>query len=221
MGGDYYNLGWFGQHPTIYEIASKAISPLRRRAARKMGEEKLMIIDIGTGTGAHAYEMAKLGHNVTGIDLDTKMLAKAEKKLSSSLELKFMHADGINLPFADNEFDAATISFALHDVPFEIGVKILNEITRVIKDDGFIFIIDYHVPIDNIGARILFSVAQLYESPNYKPFTKKGLEIYFEATGLMLIEKSSFLGAVQFSRVERVRHRQKESVKADLSIRKG
>lgn len=215
MGEDYYNQGWFGRHPTIYEIASKFISPLRRRAARKMGKEKLKIIDIGTGTGAHAFEMAKLGHNVTGIDLDTKMLAKAEKKLSSDMNLKFMHADGINLPFADNEFDAATISFALHDVPFEIGVKILNDITRVIKDDGFIFIIDFHVPIDNIGARILFSVAQLYESPNYKPFTKKGLEIYLKATGLILIEKSSFLGAVQFSRVERVRRFTTKYIKSE------
>ena len=143
MREDYYNLGWFGRHPNIYEIASMIISPLRRRAARKMGKEKLRIIDIGTGTGAHAYEMAKLGHIVTGIDLDKKMLEKAKNKISSGMELRFLHADGTKIPFADNEFDAASISFAMHDVPYEIGIKILKEVSRVIKHDGFVFIIDF------------------------------------------------------------------------------
>lgn len=215
MGDLYFNLGWFGRHPTVYEFASSFISPLRRKAARKMGNEKLKIIDIATGTGAHAYEMAKLGHNVTGIDLDVKMLAKAKKKLSRDLELSFLHADGTELPFADNEFDAATISFAMHDVPYEIGIKILNEVIRVIKDDGFIFIIDFNVPIDNIGARILFWVAQLYESPNYKPFALKGLDTYIETTGLTQIEKTSFLGAVQFTRLQRTMQQENDTVASE------
>ncbi len=205
MEEEYYNLGWFGRHPGIYDLSGIIISPLRKMAARKMGKEKLKIIDVGTGTGAHAYEMAKLGHDVTGIDLDKKMLAKAEHKVSSNMELKFLHADGTKIPFADNSFDAASISFAMHDVPFEIGIKLLREVSRVIKDDGFVFIIDFNTPINNIGARILYWIAQLYESPNYKPFALKGLATYLDTAGLEQMTKSSFMGAIQFTRLERIK----------------
>ena len=48
----YFNEGWFGKHPAIYEFASLFIRGLRRKAARIMSDEKLRIIDIATGTGA-------------------------------------------------------------------------------------------------------------------------------------------------------------------------
>lgn len=49
---------------------------------------------MATGTGAQAYELAKLGHEVVGIDLSPEMLAQAKKKLSPNLKLKFQEADG-------------------------------------------------------------------------------------------------------------------------------
>ena len=134
MPEKYFNEGWFGKHPTMYEIGSFFIARLRRKAAKMIGEKKkLKIIDIATGTGAHAYELAKLGHEVVGIDLDKKMLAKASRKTSTKLKLSFLFGDGTKLPFKANEFDVATISFAMHDVPAEIGVKFLKEAKRVIN----------------------------------------------------------------------------------------
>lgn len=206
MSEQYYNLGWFGRHPFFYDIGGKVVDPIRRRAARMMGKESFKIIDIATGTGAHAYEMARLGHDVIGIDLDTNMLAKAQRKIGKDLKLKFIEADGTNLPFSNNEFDAATVSFAIHDVPYEIGVQILKEMNRVVKGDGVIWIIDYHAPLDNLGAKVLFSVARLFESPNYFPFVKRGLDAYIESIGLQLLERSSFLGAVQFTRLKPSSH---------------
>ncbi len=166
-----------------------------------MGSTKMKIIDLATGTGAHALELAKLGHEVVGIDLDQKMLDKASKKTKDSLKLSFQHGDGTKLDFKDNEFDAASISFAMHDVPAEIGISILKEAKRVIKDDGFIFITDYN-QTETFGAKALYAVAITYESPNYKPFAKRDFQAYLNEAGLKIVKKDTFLGAVQMTRLQ-------------------
>ena len=201
MPEKYYNQGWFGKHPAMYEIGTFFIRHLRRKAAEMIGEnKKLKIIDIATGTGAHAYELAKLGHEVVGIDLDKKMLAKTSRKTSTKLKLSFLYGDGTNLPFKADEFDIATISFAMHDVPAEIGVKILKEAKRVIKKDGFIYIVDY----DQLGtcrSKILYAIALIYESPNYKPFVKRNFNYYLQETGLKIEKKDTYAGAIQMTKI--------------------
>jgi len=193
----YFNQGWFGQHPMMYDFAGFFISPIRKKAAKKMGAKNLKIIDIATGTGAHALALAKLKHNVTGIDLDKKMLEKAKKKILPGSMLKFNYADATNTKYSDSEFDAATISFAMHDIPYEIGIDILKEAKRVVKDKGFIFIVDYN-QVSCIGSKILHFFARLYESPNYEPFVRCDLDQYLKMSGLKIEEKTTFLGAVQF-----------------------
>ncbi len=92
----------------------------------------------------------------------------------------------------------AVISFAMHDVPYDIGLRILTEAKRVIKDDGIIYIIEHGDPHQFIAARILYQVSLLFETPNYKPFFHKNLEDYFIETNLE-IQKMDHLvfGAVR------------------------
>lgn len=194
----YYNNGWFGRHPGMYEIMSRFIAPLRRRAARGAGSTPRKILDIATGTGSHAVELAKLGHHVVGIDLDRKMLKKARRKHRRDLMLRFLFGDGTDLPFPDRSFDTATISFAIHDVPSRIAVRILREARRVTREEGSILIVDYNDLRASFGARFLYRVAQLYESPNYFPFVRRGIVPLLEDAGLTIKHKTSFMGAVQF-----------------------
>ena len=138
-----------------------------------------------------------MGHKVTGIDLDEKMLQKANNKVKKTSQLSFEYGDGTSTTFKDAEFDAATISFAMHDVPQEIGIQILREAKRVISGNGFIYIVDYN-DLTHVGAKILSLVASIYESPNYKPFVKRGLKDYLAIAGYQIVSKNTFLGAVQF-----------------------
>ncbi len=196
--GRYYNNGWFGRHPEAYEFMSRFITPLRRRAARSAGPAPRKIIDIATGTGSHAAQLARLGHDVVGVDLDRKMLDKAEKKRCRDLMLRFFYGDGTDLPFPDSSFDAATISFAIHDVPGRIAVRILREARRVTRAGGNILIVDYNDLYASFGARFLYRFARLYESPNYFPFVRRGIAPLLDSAGLTIKDKTSFLGAVQF-----------------------
>lgn len=194
----YYNLGWFGQHPGIYELGSMLISPIRRSAARVISHStSLKILDVACGTGSNSYLLAKHGHEVVGVDLDGEMLTWARKKGQKNLNITFVQGDATKLEFNDSTFDAVTISFAMHDVPYEIGLKILAEAKRVLIPTGKIIIVDYNEPANNVIAKFLCFFAMIYESPNFKKFIKVGLEKYLKENGLFMVNRFTILGAVQ------------------------
>jgi ubiquinone/menaquinone biosynthesis C-methylase UbiE len=66
----------------------------RKQAAEFLGlPHNQKIVDIATGTGTLAYEFAKLGHSVIGIDSSTEMLNRAKKKYSKNLNIRFEQAE--------------------------------------------------------------------------------------------------------------------------------
>jgi ubiquinone/menaquinone biosynthesis C-methylase UbiE len=194
----YNNLGWFAKHKIAYELGTVLLRILRRRAARAVGmDRKLKVLDIACGTGALSLELAKLGHEVTGIDLDQAMLEYAAKKIRPGMRLSFVHGDASRLTFEEKSYDAVTIAFSMHDVPYEIGVRFLEEAKRVLVPGGEITIIDYNEPKKNFLARILYQVAILYESPNYAYFVKRGLDQTLAAAHLVVKRRFTIFGGVQ------------------------
>jgi ubiquinone/menaquinone biosynthesis C-methylase UbiE len=193
----YYNQGWFGKHPEIYNKTDVFMKYLRQAAAKKINlSPSRRILDIATGTGAQGVEFSKLGHQVVGVDLDLAMLIQAQNK--SGMNLVFVLGDAAYIPTSANTFHLAVISFAMHDVPYEVGVRILKEATRVIKEDGMIYIIEHGDPKQSLAARILYLISLLFETPNYKPFSKRGLKAYFQDAKLKQIRTDFLcLGAVQ------------------------
>jgi ubiquinone/menaquinone biosynthesis C-methylase UbiE len=200
MDDKYYNEGWFGRHPAVYEAASLLIGAIRRRAARMLGPRRLRVLDLATGTGALALAIARAGHEVVGVDLDPSMLARAHRKVKAPLALRFQHCDATRLPFADRAFQAATVSFAMHDVPFEVGIRMLREARRVLHPEGTLLIVDYNGRRGPIASGALHRIALLYESPNYRSFAERGIGTYLETTGFRVVRRSLLWGAVQFTR---------------------
>lgn len=72
----YYNNAFFAKWAKLYNYEKYLLFPVRKQAARFLGlQPPQKILDVATGTGAQAYELAKLGHEVIGIDLSPEMLA--------------------------------------------------------------------------------------------------------------------------------------------------
>ena len=65
-------------------------------------------LDVATGTGDLAIELASRGGDVVGSDFSEGMLARARTKAPG---LTWEQADAMALPYADDEFDAATVGF--------------------------------------------------------------------------------------------------------------
>ncbi|MGI9860245.1 class I SAM-dependent methyltransferase [Moorella naiadis] len=93
------------------------------------------ILDVGCGTGNFSLELARRGVKVTGIDISDPMLARArEKAADAGLAVEFLHADAMNLPFANNTFDKIVSVTALEFAP-DLKV-VLAESYRVLKPGG-------------------------------------------------------------------------------------
>jgi len=199
-----YNNTFFSRWAWLYDLEKYFLFPFRRKSAQFLDiTPPKKIIDVATGTGALAYELAIFGHDVIGIDLSPEMLAQARKKLSQNLKLKFQQADGTKLPFKDGTFDAASISWGIHDMPYEIGIKVLKEMKRVIKKNGMILIVDYIDAKKHYPARLTQFLINLYETKNYKPFITKGMGTYIKEAGLKTVKKSEYLDIWQMLVVEK------------------
>lgn len=94
----------------------------------KPGEQAL---DIGCGTGIYSLLLALHGLEVTGIDISSGMLQKAEKQKQS---IRFMEGDIHTLPFEDNTFDLVISNLVLEFVTSPNDV--IAEGMRVLKPDG-------------------------------------------------------------------------------------
>ena len=143
------------------------------------------ILDVATGTGKQAFAFARRGYDVVGVDLSEAMLKIATKKNKYG-NLKFEVADATNLPFEPNSFDAACVSFALHEMPFTVREKVLREMVRVTKPEGTIVIIDFALPKNRIGRFFIYQLVKLFEGEHYVKFMKSDLKVSIEQAGISI-----------------------------------
>ena len=106
------------------------------------------ILDIATGTGDLAIQMANTGaKRIVGLDLSEGMLKVGRRKISDkklNIEIEMIQGDSENLPFDDNSFDAITVAFGVRN--FENLEKGLEEIYRVLKPTGIFVVLETSVP---------------------------------------------------------------------------
>jgi demethylphylloquinol methyltransferase len=115
-------------------------------------------LDICCGSGDITQLMAKqvgITGTVIGADFAPAQLANAADKIASIYPpldwIEWVEADALNLPFADNYFDAATMGYGLRnvtDIP-----RCLEELHRVLKADTKVAILDFHRPSSKLIRR--------------------------------------------------------------------
>jgi demethylmenaquinone methyltransferase / 2-methoxy-6-polyprenyl-1,4-benzoquinol methylase len=106
------------------------------------------ILDIATGTADLAIEAASLkAHKIIGIDISNELLKIGQYKIAkrglNSL-IQLIEADGENIPFPDNHFDAETIAFGIRN--FEDPLKGLKEMYRVLNNNGILAVLEFSKP---------------------------------------------------------------------------
>lgn len=121
----------------------------RKRVIRMLAEHHpVEILDIATGTADFAIAATKISNSkITGIDISEGMLEIGRKKISKlklQERIELTKADSENLPFSDNQFDAAIAGFGVRN--FETLKAGLKEVLRVIKPGGVFYILEFSKP---------------------------------------------------------------------------
>jgi len=131
------------RYDLVNDLLSLGQTKAWRRATTKIIAPKpgMKILDLAAGTGSSSEPLARAGAAVIPADFSDGMLEAGRK---ARPHLPFTKADALNLPFADNEFDVATISFGLRNTA-DIS-KALAEMWRVVKPGGRIVITEFSTP---------------------------------------------------------------------------
>ncbi|HEY1458390.1 MAG TPA: bifunctional demethylmenaquinone methyltransferase/2-methoxy-6-polyprenyl-1,4-benzoquinol methylase UbiE [Solirubrobacteraceae bacterium] len=137
----------------VYDLMNTAMTAglhhrWRERAADLARVENgSSVLDVACGTGDLALELARRvapEGRVLGSDFSEGMLDRARKKNRFGELLDFQWADALDLPYPDDEFDAATVGFGARNFS-DLG-RGLREMTRVVRPAGRVVVLEITSP---------------------------------------------------------------------------
>jgi demethylmenaquinone methyltransferase / 2-methoxy-6-polyprenyl-1,4-benzoquinol methylase len=137
----------FDRIAPVYDLMNRVMTAgLDRRwrhetvkAAVRPGDR---VLDACCGTGDLAVAALKAGAaEVVGLDFSPRMLERARAKHRS---VSWVEGDVLALPFADGDFDSATVGFGVRNVG-DLPVA-LRELRRVLRSQGRVGILEITTP---------------------------------------------------------------------------
>jgi demethylmenaquinone methyltransferase / 2-methoxy-6-polyprenyl-1,4-benzoquinol methylase len=140
----------FASISTRYDRANTVLSGgvhhlWRRKTVRWSGaREGDRVLDCATGTGDLAIAFRKAvgpSGSVIGTDFVPEMLERAREK---ARDITFEVADVTRLPYEDNSFDIASISFGIRNVGDPR--KGIAEMARVVRPGGRVIVLEFGQP---------------------------------------------------------------------------
>ena len=143
-----------------------------------------IVLDIATGTGFTAMELAPKVKQVIATDITKEMLDEAErlskeKKLSN---IRFEKAEASKLPFLDSSFGIVATRRAAHH--FNNVPKFLREANRVLKPSGQLGIVDMSPPE---GTQQFFNRIEIFrDSTHTRAWTPNEWKHLVEDSGLLI-----------------------------------
>ncbi|PFH92613.1 SAM-dependent methyltransferase [Bacillus sp. AFS088145] len=162
---------------------------------KSLVQEGARILEVAPGPGYLSIELAKMGFEVTGVELspDFVNIEKNNAKEANVL-VDFKEGNASNLPCDDNTFDFIVCSAAFKN--FMDPVKALKEMYRVLKPGGTSLIIDmnFNATSQDIEGEIkktgMTGFDKYFVKFAFKTFLKKGS--YTKENFEMFINETEF-----------------------------
>ncbi|GAA3699522.1 demethylmenaquinone methyltransferase [Zhihengliuella alba] len=130
-----------------YDLVNDVLSLGQDRRWRKIvvdavgAEPGQTVLDLAAGTGTSSEPYADAGIRVVACDFSLGMLEVGKRRRP---DIDFVAGDATALPFADDTFDAVTISFGLRNV--SDPHQALREMLRVTKPGGRVVVCEFSHP---------------------------------------------------------------------------
>ena len=135
-----WNEGWdkifadndWGQYPP-----EELVRFVMRNFKNVPDRSKIRILEVGCGTGANIWFIAREGFDTYGIDGSRNGISKCEERLAKEgLTSHLSIGDVMTLPYEDDFFDCVIDNECLYSNSYHDTEIILNEIHRVMKSGG-------------------------------------------------------------------------------------
>jgi len=107
----------------------------------------IRVLDMPAGTGRLSLTLAETGAEVVGVDISANMLGMAllKKPTQGHRRASFAQGSGVQLPFADDTFDAVVSFKFFHLIPNEKKPQFIREMARVLKP-GKAMVVEFNSP---------------------------------------------------------------------------
>ncbi len=99
--------------------------------------------DIGCGPGYFTLPLAKQVSSVFAVDISEEMLNVCKKRANENFieNIEYIKTDGEIIPLEDNSVDKVLLANVFHE--FDNRRKVTYEINRILRMNGYVFIIDW------------------------------------------------------------------------------
>jgi demethylphylloquinol methyltransferase len=120
-------------------------------------EEGHTVVDLCTGTGSSALQLARARIRVIGVDFSEGMLRQASRKALGCSWVHWIQADARALPILSCSMDRVTCSYAMYELSGIARREVLREVTRILKPAGM-FIMMEHLPPRRPVVKLLYLI---------------------------------------------------------------
>lgn len=159
--------------------------------------QPLKILDIacGTGNSLRLINQAMPEAALYGVDLSPAYIRKGNENLASNkgvIPAQLIQANGEDLPFVDEFFEATTSTFLFHELPAEARQNVINEAFRVTKPGGVFIICDSVQVLDTPEfAPMMENFPAMFHEPYYRHYINDDLVARLESAGFTDVETSN------------------------------
>ena len=136
-----------------YELILQSVYDLVEELDRRNSN----ILEIGVGTGNLASKFLKNNYEIIGIDQSREMLSVAKEKYPS---LKVRLGEFLKIPYNNKSFDIIISTYAFHHLNDDEKYIAIEEMMRVLKDNGLIIIGDLMFESKEAEEQILKNLSQ-------------------------------------------------------------
>lgn len=169
-----------------------AINPIR-------GER---VLDLAAGTGTSSSPFAAAGASVFPTDISMGMLRVGKVQQPG---LHFVAGDALQLPYADESFDAVTISYGLRNV--EDTASACKEMLRVTRPGGRVVIAEFSTPThpvfrwlyEQVALRVVPLAAKVSSNPAAYGYLAESILAWPDQEGLGDVMSEAGWAGVEWS----------------------
>lgn len=127
---DVTNMPWY--YPKLDPDVEEALRVLKLSTGK--------VLDLGTGPGIQALELARRGFKVTALDFSLAAVSRAQKIAEEEgVDVCFMHADVLHLRLRES-FDYVLDRGCFHTIEPEQRVRYRSSAAKLVKEGGYFFL---------------------------------------------------------------------------------